>query len=161
MQDAYLTTYLNDHLGMSVAGIELTRRCLSNNREGDLGKFLAHLLLVLEENHVLVRKLLKRLGAKESEVKKLGGWVLEKAGRLKLNNALFRYSDLARVIELETLVAGLQAQASMWTVLASSRSGDPRLDGIDFEEVRNRAEQMLEEARRYHLCAAAFAFTKK
>ncbi|MEM5788104.1 MAG: hypothetical protein AAGU11_12360, partial [Syntrophobacteraceae bacterium] len=61
MQDAYLVTYLNDHLGASVAGIELAQRCLSNNRESELGKFLEQFVLVLQEEQVRIRKLLKRL----------------------------------------------------------------------------------------------------
>ncbi len=154
MRDAYLVTYLNDHLGLSVAEIELARRCLSSNRESELGKFLEELLLALEEDQVRIRKLLKRLNASESTVKKLGGWMMEKAGRLKLNNSLFRYSDLSRLIELETMAAGLQAKAAMWSVLGNYRSGDPRFDGIDFSQARSQSEQMLEGVMNHHARAA-------
>lgn len=158
MHDAYLVTYLNDHLGASVACIELVRRCLANNRGSELGKFLNHLLLVLQEEQAWIRKLLRRLNGAESTVKKLGGWMLEKAGRLKLNNSLFRYSDLARVIELEMLVAGLQVQSSMWRVLEEYRSGDTRFEGIDFALARKQADEMLERMKKYHSRAAEYAF---
>lgn len=159
MQDAYLVTYLNDHLGASVAGIELAQRCLSNNRESELGKFLEQFVLVLQEEQVRIRKLLKRLDAAESSVKKLGGWMLEKVSRLKLNNSLFRYSDLSRVIELETLVAGLQAQSSMWRVLENCRSDDTRFLGIDFATARIKSEEMLDKMKEYHARAADVAFS--
>lgn len=158
MKDAYLITYLNDHLGASVAGIELAQRCLSNNRGSELGGFLEHFLLVFQEEQLRIRKLLKRLNASESSVKKLGGWMLEKVGRLKLNNALFRYSDLSRLIELETLVAGLQAQSSMWRILEKYRSGDARFQGIDFSLAREQSEQMLEKMKEHHSLAAQQAF---
>lgn len=158
MQDENLLTYLNDHLGASVAGIELTHRCLSNNRNSELGKFLEHLLLVLREEQVRIRKLIRRLGGTESVAKKLGGWALEKVGRLKLNNALFRYSDLSRVVELETLLAGLQAQAGMWRAMEAFRSDDPRFDGIDFSTAKEQSEEMLRKMQEFHAQAAELAF---
>ncbi len=158
MSDAYLTTYLNDHLGASVAGIELARRCHSNNAKSDLGTFLEELLLILEENQVKIRKLLRRLNSGESELKKLGGWALEKVGRLKLNNSLFGYTSLARVIELEALLAGLKAQSAMWSVLQKQRSDDERFAGIDFERARKLSEEMLEKMEDHHSIAAEKAF---
>ncbi len=158
MSDAYLTTYLNDHLGASVAGIELARRCLSKNAKSDLATFLEELLLVLEENQVKIRKLLRRLNAGESELKKLGGWALEKVGRLKLNNSLLGYTSLARVIELEALLAGLKAQSAMWSALQKYRSDDERFAGIDFDRSKRLSEEMLERIEGYHSRAAEKAF---
>jgi hypothetical protein len=160
MQDAYLTTYLNDHLGASVAGIELAQRCLSNNRGSELGNFLEALLPVLQDNQVRMRKLLRRLGAQESAAKKLGGWTIEKISRLKLNNAIFRYSDLARVIELETLLLGLHAQITLWRVLEEYRLSDSRFEGIDLKQVRTQSEDMLERLKEHHGRAAELAFAK-
>jgi hypothetical protein len=160
MQDTYLATYLNDHLGASVAEIELAQRCLSNNRDSGLGTFLEALLLVLQDNQVRVRKLLRRINAQESVAKKLGGWMIEKVGRLKVNNALLRYSDLSRVIELETLVVGLQAQTNLWSVLEKYRATDARFEGIDFSLVRTQSEGMLEKLRGHHSRAAELAFAQ-
>ncbi len=158
MKDDDLATYLNDHLGASVVGIELTRRCLSNNRDSELGKFLETLLLVMHEEQVRLKRLLKRLGAGESAIKKAGGWAIEKVGRLKLNNSLFRYSALSRLIELEALMAGLQAQAGMWAVLEKTRSDDPRFEGIDLGQARRISEEMLDRVRGFHFLAAELAF---
>jgi hypothetical protein len=158
MQDVYLSTYLNDHLGASVAGIELTRRCLSNNTDSELGKFLETFLLTLQDNQVHIRKLLRRLGAPESVAKKLGGWTIEKIGRLKLNNAILRYSDLSRVIELETLLVGLQAEISLWSVLEKYRSTDARFEGIDLKLLRTQSEDMREGLKEHHSRAAELAF---
>lgn len=158
MQDDFLITYLNDHLGASVAGIELARRCLSNNRGSELGSFLETFLLVLHEEQVRLRKLIKRLDATESMVKKVGGWTIEKIGRLKLNNSFLRYSELSRVIELETLLAGLQAQLSLWSALEQYRSNDRRFEGIDFSQARRQAEETLGKLKEFHSQAAKTAF---
>ncbi len=158
MRDDYLVTYLNDHLGASVAGIELARRCLSNNRGSELGKFLESLLLVMHEEQVRLKKLIRRIDASESVIKKLGGWTLEKVGRLKLNNSLFRYSALSRLIELETIMAGLQAQAGMWGALEKTLSADPRFEGIDLGQARRLAEEMLEKVKEFHSRAAELTF---
>ena len=48
-------------------------------------------------------------------VKDAGGWLLEKAGRLKLNGQLKGYSPLPRLVELEGLALGVTAKlASGW-----------------------------------------------
>lgn len=160
MRDAYLATYLNDHLGASVAGMELARRCRSNNGNSGVGQYLESLLPVLHDDQIQIRKLLRRLGAGESTAKKLGGWMLEKAGRLKLNNALFRYSDLSRLIELEALMVFLRAQVGMWSVLGRCCSEDARFEGIDFAWTSRQLEAMLEAIEQHRLRAAELAFVR-
>lgn len=161
MEDAYLTTYLNDHLGGVVAAVELSRRCLSRNGNSELGSFLERLTANFESERELLRKMIRALDRVESPVKILGGWAIEKVTRLKLNNALFRYSDLSRVIELEALLAAAQAQWRMWAVLDASRSGDPRFAGMDFAEAAKKADKMLAEAKRFHREASMKAFRPK
>lgn len=161
MKDTYLVTYLNDHLAGSVAGIELARRCLSENRGTEFEGFFQELVAGLRQEQAILKQLIARLDASPSTVKMLGGWFIEKAGRLKMNDSFFRYSALSRVIELEALVMGLQAQLRMWSILEAYRSEDPRFVGINFTLSKEHAKGLLEEAARHHLRASAIAFQQQ
>jgi len=162
MEDAHLTTYLNDHLAACVAQIELARRCLSNNRDTELGRTLDACIAFFEGERQKMKRMLRDLKGTEDLVKQFGGWALEKMGRLKMNNTLFRYSELSRVIEVETLLVGLEADVKMWAALKASRSDDPRFAGVNFTESAEQAESLYKDLERHHLDACKLAFgTKK
>jgi len=55
-----------------------------------------------------------------------GAWILEKAGRLKLNGRLSGYSPLSRLVELEGLWVGVEGKLSM--LLARAEEQLRRLD---------------------------------
>ncbi|MFP5212596.1 MAG: hypothetical protein ACLGPL_04380 [Acidobacteriota bacterium] len=160
IKDIHLTTYLNDHLAGSVAGIELAKRCRSSNRDSELGTFLDKVVSVLKDGQDKLRELLAAFGGTESYVKQLGAWTVEKVSRLKLNDSILTYSDLSRLIELETLMVAMHAQVRMWKVLDAARSGDPRLAGIDFLRIREQVEGLLEKIEEYHLQAGKIAVGK-
>ncbi len=155
----HLPTYINDHLAESVAGIELARRCLSNNKGTELGDFLEKLISILEKEQALLKEVLAGLGESESSMKKSAAWIAEKFGRLKLNDSIFSYSDLSRVHELEFLVMGLQGQSRMWRVLEAFCSDDSNFQGLDFKSAAETAEAMLAETAQHHFEAARTAFT--
>jgi hypothetical protein len=161
MEDVHLKTYLNDHLAACVTKIELARRCLSNNRSTELARTLEGALIFLQRDRQRMKLLLQRLQGSEDLVKQLGGWALEKVGRLKLNNSLFRYSDLSRVIELETLLVGIEASIKMWNGLERTRKDDPRFSDIRFAESRKEASDILEELEERHMEACLAAFGRK
>jgi hypothetical protein len=154
----HIVTYLQDHLAASVAGIELSKRCRDNNRGTELGEFLSRFVDTLEREQARIREMLERLNASEPTVKKVAAWAAEKVSRLKLNDSLLSYSDLARVVELETLLAGLQSQIGMWRILRSSCSIYPALVGIDFDNALKEAEVSFQEMMRHHLLAGQIAF---
>lgn len=156
----HIVTYLQDHLAASVAGIELAKRCRDNNRGSDLGQFLERFVDTLEREQARIKEMLTRLDASEPTVKKLAAWTAEKITRLKLNDSILTYSALGRVIELETLLVGLQSQIAMWRILKSCCFGYPRLVGMDFEKALKEAEASFEEMMQHHLHAAKIAFCK-
>jgi hypothetical protein len=67
------------------------------------------------------------------------GWAAEKAGRLKLNGQVLGYSPLSRLVELEGLMLGISGKLAMWIAVQSVMGGDPRLEGIDFVRLVERA----------------------
>ncbi len=85
-------------------------------------------------------------------------WFAEKAGRLKLNGSLLTYSELSRLVELETLAAAAQERVAFWDNLDALAGRDSRLGGIDFAFFRDQSQRHLEELNVRRRFAAAEAF---
>lgn len=133
--------YLRDHLAGSVAALELIARARRENSGNELGTFLADLHGDVAEDQRTLLRVMDALGAEPSRVKNRLAWAAEKAGRLKLNGSLFRYSPLSRLVELDTLVAGVTGKRMLWTALAAL--ADPRLADFDLAALVRRAEDQI------------------
>lgn len=158
MNKQLLGIYLNDHLAGAVAGTELARRALNNNRETPLATDLERLVREIEEDRLALEGLLERLKIPRSQVKTTAAWLAEKAGRLKFNGRPFGYSPLSRLIELEALTLGVTGKQALWTALKRVR--DDGLDlGVDLDVLLRRAQRQkrLLERRRLEAAAQAFA----
>ncbi len=70
--------------------------------------------------------IMSAIGVSVRRYKVLGGWVLEKVGRLKANGHLLRRSPLSDLVEMEALVLGVQGKAAGFRALRSIAAGDPR-----------------------------------
>lgn len=147
-----LAIYLNDHLAGAAAGHELARRAAANNRGNEYGAALEQIVREIEEDAETLKDLMDRLGVHADRVKLALGWAGEKAGRLKLNGQVLGYSPLSRLVELEGLVLGVTGKLALWQALRKVFGDeDPRLEGIDFQQLRERARkqrQTLERLRR-------------
>jgi hypothetical protein len=151
-----LGIYLNDHLGGSTLGVELSRRAASSNEGTELGAFLERLAGEIEEDRDTLKAIMDRLGVKEDKLKVAAGWAGEKAGRLKPNASLFSYSPLSRLVELEGLALGVEGKRSLWQVLAEL--DQPQLAEFDFEKLIERARSQRDELQERRLAAALDAF---
>ena len=149
-----LDIYLNDHLAGATLGVELARRACAGNRGTALGEFLEWLHGEIVEDRSSLVTLIDRLGVDRSPIKPVAAWLLEKAGRLKLNGEVLRYSPLSRLIELEGLEIGVTGKRSMWQVLATALPEDPRLSDIDLSNLIARADRQLEGIADHRLGAA-------
>ena len=161
MNERRLQIYLDDHLAMMVAEVALIGRCWWNNRATPLGQFLQQLENEVRAQKAIARDVIHRIGGKdtvESRVKQGAAWFAEKLGRFKLNDSLLKYSDLSRVLELETLAAAAQERIALWDNLNAVASHDSRLDGIGFSHFRGQSQQHLEELQTRRRFAAAEAF---
>jgi hypothetical protein len=147
--EKHLSIYLNDHLAGATAGIELAKRTLGSNRDGEFGPVLERLVAEIEEDRATLREVMRELGVGEDTVKKVGAFVAEKVGRLKLNGSVFSYSPLSRLVEFEGLALGIAGKLALWRAL--QEVGDPRLDQFDLPRLEERAgaqQQTMEEQRR-------------
>jgi hypothetical protein len=158
MDDRLLGIYLNDHLAGATAGMELARRCAARNRGSDTGRRLARISGEIEEDREQLRAVMRELGAGENVAKTTLAWIAERTGRLKLNGRLLSYSPLSRVEELEALRIGVEGKLALWRALKETRAADPRLRGIDLDELARRAEGQRDELERMRLEAASEAF---
>jgi hypothetical protein len=155
-----LAIYLNDHLAGAIAGEQLARRALSNNRDSDYGDWLAGFLREVEEDRETLLDLMRRLDVSIDPLKPRAAWLVEKFGRLKLNGQIRGYSPLSRLVEIEGLCLGVDGKLSMWRALKQLAGFDTRLAVTDFDTLVKRAERRREELEGHRLKAANSAFTE-
>jgi hypothetical protein len=152
-----LAIYLNDHFAGSVAGVELARRTLRENRGSDFEETLEWLVAQILEDRTTLERLMKELGVSKSRVKGALAFLVERAGRLKLNGQLTGYSPLSRLIELEGLTVGVTGKLSLWENLREIAAAEPALAPFDFDELVRRAQEQLERLRSERLRAVRLA----
>lgn len=157
MQQRLLNIYLNDHFAGASAGVELARRCRSNNTGTPLGDFLTGFIAEIESDRAALETLMSALDARQDRLKLTAAWVAEKAGRLKLNGQITGYSPLSRLIELEGLKVGIEAKRSLWLALKEIEDIDSRLATTDLDLLIKRAEEQLESLEPHRLEAARIA----
>ncbi|GAB2596505.1 hypothetical protein GCM10027168_31670 [Streptomyces capparidis] len=150
-----LGIYLNDHLAGATAGLELCRRAAQNHRGTAHGDALHDLATEIAQDRLSLLRVMETLGVPVRRYKVYGGWMAEKAARLKPNGRVLRRSGLSSVIELELLRLGIEGKAQLWRALLSSAAEDERLDEDRLRELLERAEQQARTAGRLHDEAAA------
>ena len=101
----HLKTYLVDHAALTLSVLELAKRAKNSNPQGELGEFLTEMIPIVEAERTTLKEMLHRIKGRDSPLKNFAAWSAEKAGRLKLNDSLFTYSDLSRVVELVGVMA--------------------------------------------------------
>jgi ParB-like chromosome segregation protein Spo0J len=159
MADDLLGIYLNDHLGGSAAGTELSEKLRDNNQGTELGNLMAALHNDIEQDRASLEELMERLGIERQRIKQAAGWVLEKLTRLRLNPALAGNADLTRMLETEALSLGIEGKLSMWLALREAAAGDPRLAGTDYDRLIERARSQRQALEPHRRAAALQAFS--
>ena len=149
-----LGIYLNDHLAGSTTGIELVKRASSANQGSELGSFLAGLVSEIDSDRETLKRIMDDLGIRRDPAKQAGGWVLEKAGRLKPNGQLRGYSPLSRLVELEGLALGVTGKLAVWKALRLVAESEPKLDRAELDGLVERAETQQRGLEEQRLAAA-------
>ncbi len=152
-----LSIYLNDHRAGAVAGVELAKRTLGNNRGTEYEAFLEQLLADIQEDQAALERIIERSEIPKSPVKPGVAWASEKVGRLKLNGALTGYSPLSRLVELEALRLGIQGKWCLWRSLKEARPPEANVTEDELDELIARAEAQLEVVEEHRLRAARTA----
>jgi len=150
VNEKLLRIYLQDHHAGSTTGLELARRIRGNNRGNEYGETMATVVDEIAADRKALESIMDELGFGADKIKEIGGWALEKAGRLKLNGQITGYSPLSRVVELEGLVTGITGKIALWVALLQIAPEEPRLDAARLERLRERGESQratVEELR--------------
>ena len=143
-----LDIYLNDHFAGAMLGVELSRRAAAENQGTTLGEFLQVLHEEIVDDRRTLRAVMNALGIGASPVKPAGAWLLEKAGRLKLNGQVRGHSPLSPLVELE----GLDGRAFR---------GDPRLEQFELDGLIARADRQLQGLQEHRLALASDALREE
>jgi hypothetical protein len=131
---------LQDHLTGATAGEQLARRLRTNHAGTDQETILARLHVEIREDRSDLLRLMHELGVHPSRVRITFGRLLEQASRLRPNTRRRGRSPLARLIEVETLSAGVTGKRSLWLSL---RLAGIEPSSIDLMDLETRAEKQL------------------
>lgn len=156
--DTALHIYLRDHLAGATFGLQLVQRCRRNNEGTELAEPLAKLTDEIAADRRTLQAIMRDLGADESRMKVAAGWTLEKIRRLKPNGALFEYTPLARVVDLESLAIGIAGKKAMWRALEDMASWEEGLAHHDLPALVERADDQLSRVEALRLDAVGKAF---
>ena len=152
--------YLNDHLAGSAAGLELAEKLRDQNQGTELGKLMEALHRDIAQDKDALEELMAHLEVERHPVKEAAGWALEKLSRLRLNPALTGGAELTRLLETEALSLGIEGKLGLWQALkAAADAGDPRLAGIDFDRLIERARGQRRALEPHRMAAALASFS--
>lgn len=132
-----LATYLHDHLAGSVHAVSLLEFIRDQHEREPLGRFASGLLVEIEADREVLKQLADRAGVGSSDLKEFAAWLSEKVARLKLRQG---GDGLGTFEALEFLELGIHGKWALWRALATVAAGDPRLRGMDYEQLAARAE---------------------
>jgi hypothetical protein len=154
-----LESYLNDHLGGSIAAVEVAEKLRSKNEGTPFGAVLADLALEVKEDRATLEHLMDRLGIERNPAKQAAGRGLEKLGRLRTSKQLTGSAEVSRLMDIEALSLGIDGKFAMWRVLKEIADLDTRLGATNFDGLAERAGRQRETLEPYRLQAAVFAFS--
>jgi hypothetical protein len=156
----HLSTYLQDHYAGAMGGLEVAKRSAGANRGSEFGPDLARLADEIAEDRAELTRIMQRLDVSPDQLKTSIAFVAEKLARFKPNGQVFGYSPLSRVVEVESLIAGVNGKLSLWRNLRDLAPLDDRLDGAQLERLEQRAEDQIDRLHDLRRRAALVAFTR-
>ena len=150
--------YMNDHVALMALLVDVAERSAVSNLGSPLGAWLVELRRELVSQRETLERVMGRLRLRRSGAKVAFARFGQRIGRLKLNGRLTSYSPLSRVFELESLLAGVEANRA---VMESLRLlDDPRLEGFDFGALARAAGEQHDELERFRGEAVATALSR-
>ena len=123
-----LSSYLNENLVDETLALELATRAGVEHKGTRLGTFLELLSWSLEDDRDVLEALMRKVRVRRKGVGLILARIADVMGR----------RPLSTVAELESLDRHINGKLDMWIALRSV-VGD-RVDGIDFDEMVDRAE---------------------
>jgi hypothetical protein len=157
--DHLLAVYLRDHFAGAAAGLALAERCQRANHDDPLGVVMSEIAAEIAADRDSLRDIMRTLDVSEDPFKAAFGHAAEIVGRLKTNGVLTHYSPSSRVVELEGLLAGIDAKRNLWRSLRLAAASRPALDVAELDRLIQRASSQRDRLQAEHERAAGEAFT--
>jgi hypothetical protein len=147
-----IIVYLDDHVAGSataIQGLEVLRH------DTGLGAWSLTLLKEIEADRRVLTDLRLRIDQTPNFLKDAIGWFAGALGRVKLHQQVS--GPIGKLEALEALAVGIQGKLALWKALEVA--ADPRLSGVDFEQLRGRALAQYDEveARRLEIVRVVLA----
>lgn len=148
-----LTEYLQEHLSLSEVAVRMVHRLASRQHPDDRTLF-RRLADEFEEDQLVVRALLARLGSSGRSMKRVAGVA---SGTVVSAMVGGEPGDLALFRTLEALSVGIQGKRCMWRVLQDLPLAPVR--GVDFAALEAKAVRQWDaiEQRRRGLVPRTFS----
>lgn len=153
-----LATYLHDHLSGANFAIELLRKLSQDSDESMVQAVASELLPEIEDDRLVLRQVVDKIGETSHSFKEAVGWLGEKASRYKLGHEASH--GLATFESLEVLTLGVLGKLGLWNALKRAAVFDPRLAGFDFDVLCARAQSQHARLEERRLAAVAPAFRR-
>lgn len=154
-----MEVYLNDHLAGATLGCDLAEQIRKRHEDSRLGAVMASLAPQIDEDRQALLQLMEKMDISRNPLKQAGGWVAEKASRVKFSGAGSGESDHGALMALETLTLGVEGKVSMWKVLKAVQSDYPALTSVDLDGLIERAESQHGKLGRERLAAGTAALS--
>lgn len=158
MNTKYLTTYMKDHFAGSVAAMELLSHLSSSFHEKSHQEFFFRLRNEVGEDQEVLQGLLHDLDSTAGALRNSTAFVSEKLARLKLLLEDPAGGQLARLEKLEALALGIEGKRALWHALSAVAEGIPALNKVDFDRLKQRAEDQRKSLEVCRIEAAREAF---
>jgi hypothetical protein len=154
----HLATYLNDHLAGSVTAIHLLSHMGTASPKVAQRRFARQLRMEVEQDQLVLQKLMDRLKIKQSGTRKATGWLAQKLTELKLKWDDSSSGNLSLLEHLELVALGIEGKRGLWQALEVVSRSVPGLSATDYHRLTDRALKQHARVESARLQAAQRAF---
>lgn len=147
--DDNLQTYLNDHLAGAHGALELLDD-VEASQDPTMRRLAAELREQITADRRELEEVMDRLGASRERLKQRLASLAESTSRLKLARP-GAAPELAHLLELESLSAGIWMKKRLWRSLAVAHGLADRLADIDLDGLQERADHQLDLIEEHRL----------
>lgn len=144
-----LPTYLHDHLAGSNFAVGLLEFLRDQYAGEPFSDVMAGMLAEIEQDRGVLQSIIDREGNGVPILKGAAVWFSEKLSEMKLSRGSFGTFEA-----LEALALGVLGKLALWQALAAIADADPRLEGVDFGQLADRAKKQHALAEKLRLQAA-------
>lgn len=152
-----LVTYLTDHHAGATAGLNLAQLAAEEHGHDEHATFFGELATDIKLDYDVLEVIMSALNTTPSATKSA---LAEVGSKIMAPKFTGEDTPLNVFITLETLSIGIEGKACMWRALKTIE-GDPTLEGVQLDELIERAEDQRSriEEKRIAIAPEALAHT--